>query len=733
MKLALESRGSPYITKRCLQNRWYSRWLCVTKVLLAIDILLFIESLNICNRLRACWMVTKKSSSQIMKKQALRFFLISFSSGALLFTLAMKVGLYINAKNDLNLLKISHAAKVENARIVLDGRFERVVSDVRTIANTPSIQLLVAENKEIQRDHVRHLFMAFSREQKIFDDIRFLDKKGKEVVRVDTNNGKSYIVPDDQLQDKSGSYYFKKAAHLKQNDIFISRIDLNVEHNKIQIPYDPVIRFAMPLFTKTGEMNGILVVNLFGNMMLDRFRQVMNTQTNSQTMLLDQDGNWLVAPDPKLEWGFMFGNSAGFAKKYPSLWHQMSHQQTGHYTTDEGLYTYTTIYPLNWVEASSQNHALTIPTSQNNLKNRDYFWKIISFIPLQELPSANITRNATTFLLYVGGLLLLLLTTGYLSYIAAARQKLRREISLQNRRHKQILNNLGEGVAVLNQQGIITETNPEAAKLLGLNKHEILGHDAHSLFHSNPANQDIDPAISCPINSVAFTGQTYRNEHEIFYRKDKSPLPVSVVVTPLTSDEKETIGAVLSFRDMTSIQAYQEKIKQLAYYDTLTGLPNRRLLNKYAELALGLAQRNEHQFAIMFIDLDKFKVVNDTYGHDAGDELLKWVTKKLTKSIRDTDHVARQSGDEFIVLLSEFKAADNVNIVARKILTQITKETAEIRGHLLTVNISIGIAVFPDHGTTVEELMQAADKAMYLSKRTGSSYYCIAGMQPETL
>ena len=678
-------------------------------------------------------MVTKKSSSQIMKKQALRFFLISFSSGALLFTLAMKVGLYINAKNDLNLLKISHAAKVENARIVLDGRFERVVSDVRTIANTPSVQLLVAENKEIQRDHVGHLFMAFSREQKIFDDIRFLDKKGKEVVRVDTNNGKSYIVPDDQLQDRSGSYYFKKAAHLKQNDIFISRIDLNVEHNKIQIPYDSVIRFAMPLFTKTGEMNGILVVNLFGNMMLDRFRQVMNTQRNSQTMLLDQDGNWLVAPDPKLEWGFMFGNPAGFAKKYPSLWHQMSHQQTGHYTTDEGLYTYTTIYPLNWVEASSQNHALTIPASQNNLKNRDYFWKIISFIPLQELPSANITRNATTFLLYVGGLLLLLLTTGYLSYIAAARQKLRREISLHNRRHEQILNNLGEGVAVLNRQGIVTETNPEAAKLLGLKKEEILGHDAHNLFHSNPANQDVGSAISCPFNSVAFTGQTYRNEHEVFYRKDKSPLPVSVVVTPLTSDEKETIGAVLSFRDMTSIQAYQEKIKQLAYYDTLTGLPNRRLLNKYAELALGLAQRNEHQFAIMFIDLDKFKVVNDTYGHDAGDELLKWVAKKLTKSIRDTDHVAHQSGDEFIVLLSEFKAADNVNIVARKILTQITKETAEIRGHLLTVNISIGIAVFPDHGTTVEELMQAADKAMYLSKRTGSSYYCIAGMQPETL
>ncbi|MHA3081326.1 diguanylate cyclase domain-containing protein [Acinetobacter sp. ANC 5502] len=681
-------------------------------------------------------MVTKKinkSSSQIMKKQALRFFLISFSTGVLLFTLAMKVGLYIDAKDDLNLLKISHAAKVENARIVLDGRFERVVSDVRTIANTPSIQFLVAENKEIQRDHVRHLFLAFSREQKIFDDIRFLDKKGKEVVRVDTSNGKSYIVPDDQLQDKSGSYYFKRAAHLKQNDIFISRIDLNVEHNKIQIPYDPVIRFAMPLFTKTGEMNGILVVNLFGNMMLDRFRQMMNTQTNSQTMLLDQDGNWLVAPDPKLEWGFMFGHPAGFAKKYPSLWYQMSHQQTGHYTTNEGLYIYTTIYPLNWVEASSQNHTLTIPASQNNLKNRDYFWKIISFIPQQELPSANITRNTSTFLLYVGGLLLLLLAAGYLSYIAAARQKLRREISLQNRRHKQILKNLGEGVIVMDKQGIVTETNPEAAKLLGLKKAEILGHDAHSLFHSNPANQDKDSAISCPINSVAFTGQAYRNEHEVFYRKDKSPLPVSVVATPLTSDDQETIGAVLSFRDMTSIKAYQEKIKQLAYYDTLTGLPNRRLLNKYAELALGLAQRNEHQFAMMFIDLDKFKVVNDTYGHDAGDELLKWVAKKLTKSIRDTDHVARQSGDEFIVLLSEFKAADNINIVAHKILTQITKETAEIFGHLLTVNISIGIAVFPDHGTTVDELMQAADKAMYLSKRTGSSYYCIAGMQPETL
>lgn len=674
-----------------------------------------------------------KLTSLVIKKQVVKFFLISFSSGALLFTLAMKIGLYINAKNELNLLKIAQAAKVENARSVLDGSFERVISNVRTIANTPAVKFLVAENKEIKRHNLRDLFMAVSNEQKIFDQIRFLNKKGKEVVRVDNNNGKAYIVPDDQLQDKSGRYYVKNAAHLKQNDIFISRLDLNVEHNKIQIPYKPVIRFSMPLFTKTGEMNGMLVVNLFGNMMLDRFRQLMNTTTNSQNMLLDQDGNWLVAPDAKLEWGFMFGNPAGFAKKYPSVWHQMSHQQTGHYTTDEGLYTYTTIYPLKWVEASAQNQALANPAIQNNLKNRDYFWKIISFIPQQELPSANITRTATTFSLYLGGLLLLLLMAGYLSYMFAARQTLLRELSIQNRRRKQILKNLGEGVVVLDQKGIVIETNREAAKLLGLTKHEILGHDAHSLFHTNPENQDVDSAASCPINSVAFTGQPYRNEHEIFYRKDRPPLPVSVVVTPLTSEEQETIGAILSFRDMTSIKAYQEKIKQLAYHDTLTGLPNRRLLNKYAELALGLAQRNERQFAIMFIDLDKFKVVNDTYGHDAGDELLKWVAKKLTESIRDTDHAARQSGDEFIVLLSEFKSADTVNIVARKILTQITKETAEILGHLLNVNISIGIAVFPDHGTTVDELMQAADKAMYLSKRTGSSYYCIAGMQPETL
>lgn len=668
-----------------------------------------------------------------MKKQALIFFVISFLAAVILFTLALKVVLYTHAKNELKTLKLSNRAKVENAHSVLDASFERAVAEVRTIANTPAVRALIENNNPAQRYNVQQLFLAFSQQQKIFNQIRFLDVQGQEVVRVDSNHQQAYAIPEDQLQNKKDRYYFQDAMALKAGEVFISPLDLNVENNKIEIPYNPMIRFAMPVFNQSGEKRGIVIVNLFGEMMLNRYRTIMNSQTDNQSMLVDQDGNWLVAPDPKLEWGFMFGRPAEFAKQHPALWKKLSQHESGQYSNDDGLYTYSTLYPLDWMQQTSMDALSRLPNRQQNLDNHDYFWKIISFRPNQLLPSAKISNSHKTLTLYITGLLLLLLLTAYISYVAAARQQLRREISSNNRQHKQILNNLGEGVAVLDKQGIVIEANPEARKLLGWDKEEIIGHEAHRLFHVSPGSTEVDVFSQCPINSVTLTGQTYRNQDEVFYRKDKTQLSVGVVTTPLTTEEQEIIGAVLSFRDMTEIKAFQEKILQLAYHDTLTNLPNRRMLQDRIALALGLAQRNQRKFAIIFIDLDKFKAVNDDYGHDVGDELLKWVANKLALAVRDIDTVSRQGGDEFVVLLSEMKTVDNAHIVARKVLTHITQEPANILGHLLAVQVSIGIAVYPDHGMNVDELMQAADSAMYLAKRTGSNHYCIFGADVQSL
>lgn len=669
-----------------------------------------------------------------MRRQTLKNFVVSFTVSTLLFSLATQSALDFHKQGDLNTLKVANKARVENAQNVLDARLERAVTELRTIADTPVVKSLIEKNTQMNRVQTQNLFMSFAREQKLFNQIRYLDQSGQEIVRVDYDAIKrAHVIPDDQLQNKKDRYYFQNAIHLDKGDISISPLDLNIERDEIEIPYNPMIRFSMPVFDQQGKTRGVLIINLFGQAIIDRYKKVMGSNTQNQTMLIDQDANWLVAPDPQLEWGFMFGRSNEFAQQHPQVWAEISRHYNGHFQNEDGLYTYNTVYPLNWAVNSAKSLDDALVSQRAYIKNHHYAWKIITFTPTVNLPSSALNRSYSTLFLYLLGVFFLLLITALLSYFVATRQVLRRELALNNRQHKEILNNLGEGIAVLNKDSVVIETNPEAERLLGRSRSEIIGQNAHELFHGHSNTSSSQHSHACEILKVTHSGQIYRNEDEVFYRKDHSPLEVGVVVTPLTTEDEEMIGAVVAFRDMTKIKAYQDRIYHLAYHDILTHLPNRRLLNDHMGLTLKMAERYERKFALIFIDLDKFKGINDLYGHDAGDVLLNWVASKLKVAVREVDTVSRQGGDEFVILLSEVKSVENVNRVAAKILNEITLQKANILGHLLDVGMSMGIAVYPDHGKSIEALMQAADHAMYIAKRSGSNQYCISGEDPKSV
>nr|WP_320147716.1 CHASE domain-containing protein [uncultured Anaeromusa sp.] len=159
----------------------------------------------------------------------------------------------------------------------------------------------------------------------------------------------------------------------------------------------------------------------------------------------------------------------------------------------------------------------------------------------------------------------------------------------------------------------------------------------------------------------------------------------------------------------------EEQIRYMAHHDILTGLPNRALFIERAELAFALASRNQRSVAVLFIDLDRFKPINDQYGHDAGDVVLRTIGKRLQSMLRASDTVCRQGGDEFVILLSEFSERDKLENLAYKLRTAI-EEPCDVEGNLLTVSASIGIALYPEHGETVETVIQCADAAMYQAK-----------------
>jgi diguanylate cyclase (GGDEF)-like protein len=193
---------------------------------------------------------------------------------------------------------------------------------------------------------------------------------------------------------------------------------------------------------------------------------------------------------------------------------------------------------------------------------------------------------------------------------------------------------------------------------------------------------------------------------------------------------KDKTGAIIGFegiaRDITKRKELQQKLEEMATHDYLTGLPNRALLNDRFTIAAVLAQRNKNRLAIMSLDLDKFKSINDTLGHDAGDQMLKAVSKRLNGIIRASDTLARVGGDEFVLMMLETNNMENATTIAQKILDSF-KESMLIDGHELHLSTSIGIAMYPEDAEDLENLTKKSDAAMYYSKGHGRNQFKFFG------
>jgi diguanylate cyclase (GGDEF)-like protein/PAS domain S-box-containing protein len=265
------------------------------------------------------------------------------------------------------------------------------------------------------------------------------------------------------------------------------------------------------------------------------------------------------------------------------------------------------------------------------------------------------------------------------------------------------------GVTVTDLEGIILYTNPADARLHGWTVDDLIGQHG-SVYAPNGKRRPLS-------KDQLRTMKSWRRE-SVNVTRDGRLFPVQLLSDVVTDLEDNPVGLVTTCEDITERKRAAEQIENLAYRDTLTGLPNRRLFIDRLEIALSQSARQRQKVAVIFADLDGFKVVNDSLGHAFGDELLRHVARRIEACVRHGDTVARLGGDEFTLMLPGIERAGDVERIAGKILTTLRPPLA-LGTREFFVTASLGVAVYPDHGDNVETLIKNADAAMYRAKEEG--------------
>ena len=300
---------------------------------------------------------------------------------------------------------------------------------------------------------------------------------------------------------------------------------------------------------------------------------------------------------------------------------------------------------------------------------------------------------------------------------AVERKSLEDALFGEKERAQVTLNSIGDAVACTDTAGKLTFLNLVAEKLTGWSWQEAAGKPMAEVFRIlDTTDREVIPDL---MDRAVRRDQTvHLPANSILVRRDGFEIPIEDSVAPIHDGEGRPAGAVIVFRDVSVARAMALQMTHSAEHDFLTGLPNRMLLNDRISQAIALAPRHMKHVAVLFLDLDGFKHINDSLGHPTGDRLLQSIAKRLVECVRASDTVSRQGGDEFVVLLSEVAEAEDAAITARRML-QAVAQPHSIDKHELYVTTSIGVSVYPDDGLDAATLIKNADTAMYQAKENG--------------
>ncbi len=635
----------------------------------------------------------------------LAVFAANFLPFLALITVALLLLNHLDREQVVARLQQQELQRVQPSLGVLERGFAGVVADLQILANSDAVRsyLLNPDTEETRR--VTREFALFSLQKRLYDQIRVLGPAGHERVRVDYRDGAPYVVPANELQDKSSRYYFRDTARLGRGAVFVSPLDLNTEHGRVEQPFKPVVRFATPLLGADGKLAGELIINYRASGMLRQLGQGL-AGGHGDGMLLDGQGYWLYdAVHPQREWGFMFGDGVSFAASYPEAWSRISALGAGQVETPNGLFTFASTYPLRNLGRGSAG-STKFETAEGDIDN--YRWTVVSHLPEQRL-AAYVAGNRTQYLplYFISLLLMTLLAIGYTRLRVS-----QRETQEAARLAARVVDVTRDGVAITDAERRIVSVNRAFTALTGYLPAEVQGRDIKQFHADHYDTEHFRQLWSAVEASGHWQGELW------YHRRNGEYFAADVSVNSVANEDGKVGHYMEVFSDISDRNQLDDNLQRLAQHDSLTGLPNRILLLDRLTMALARARRDRDQLALLFVDVDDVKSINDHDGQAAGDAVLKAVAERMQQACtRAEDTVARFGGDEFVILLPRIAGPQSAADMKKRLYDAVTAPVP-YADRSLTIDASIGIALYPSDGATAEGLLSVADQATYSARRS---------------
>ena len=592
--------------------------------------------------------------------------IISFFGVTISYTLQNK-----DIEKDLD-RKAKEIFSIKNETI-LKPTIENIDNIVKSLANNEIIKDFSTNKNTHKKEDLEILFLAIANSNNIIMQARLIDKNGKEIIRVDRNkeNQEAFLVESSYLQDKSQREYFKVLSNSPKDTIWHSKLDLNIENDKVEIPYKPTFRVAIPLFEE-DKFTGIVIVNILMNNLL----QAISTSSAFEHYIIDKNENYILHPNNE----FSFN-------KYKNINRTLKDDFTDGLNT-QGIYSYS----LENILKNNEQAVMILKTKKNYQK---------------ELFSEKLNTAIIVLFLTVALSLLMAL------FVSKTPTKLQEKLL-------KAYEKLDEFTSILNKYVITAKTKPDSTivevsdaftKVSGYSKDELIGQSISIIKHPEQDRKIIKDLWTNISNKRVWVGNIKNR------KKSGEEYWLEQTIIPKLDEDKKNIDSFLSISvDITA----KMELEKMASIDKLTDIYNRRMIDQFLQVEIEIASRHNEELSLMIIDIDHFKQVNDNYGHLVGDMVLSQLSKIISDNLRNSDIFGRYGGEEFLIICPKTNK-DNAFILAEKLRIIVNDFTFDEVGHK---TVSIGISDF-QKDDTIESLFKKADEALYEAKNGGRNRVCV--------